>query len=135
MVCGVLPFQGKTEKEIKRAICKERLRYPEHIEPLLSKEIKNLIKRMLFKKTDKRIRIDDIYEHPWVTGEKLNKFNKRNTFGRDFGFSNLDENTIIEEEDQGGRRKREINLNKNLNCGSRAGFGPKKRFGGPGLKS
>ena len=68
MVCGVLPFNGKTEKEIKKAICKLRIKYPEHIEPLLSSEVKNLIKMMLMKKTDNRIRIDDIYEHPWVTG-------------------------------------------------------------------
>ena len=64
MVTGELPFMGTTEKEIKRKICKERLKYAPGMKEKLSPEIKDLIKQMLMKKVKNRINMEEVYEHP-----------------------------------------------------------------------
>ena len=64
MVTGELPFFGTTEKEIKRKICKERLRFKPEFAETLSIEVKDLIKQMLMKKVKMRINMERVYQHP-----------------------------------------------------------------------
>ncbi len=69
MICGEMPFQGDTEPAIIKDILYKRVEFPEDVKPLLSPEIKDLIKQMLMKKVYNRIIMDEIIEHPWFTGK------------------------------------------------------------------
>ena len=56
MVCGYLPFDGETNKELFKSILKCNPEYPAY----LSKECKNLIKSILVADPNNRITIEDI---------------------------------------------------------------------------
>ena len=56
MVCGYLPFDGETNKELYKSILKCNPEYPAY----LSKECKNLIKSILVADPNNRITIEDI---------------------------------------------------------------------------
>ena len=58
MVCGYLPFDGETNKELFKSILKCNPEYPAY----LSKECKNLIKSILVIDPNNRITIEDIKE-------------------------------------------------------------------------
>ena len=73
MVCGELPFQGKDNKDkfIAENIIKGEFSYPPEIAKKLSKEIKDLIKKILNANPAGRITLNEIYEHPWMHDKKL----------------------------------------------------------------
>lgn len=64
MLCGQLPFTGKTPNEVIEKIKKGIFEFPIEIE--LSTAVKDLIARMLTVDYKKRITINDIRSHPWV---------------------------------------------------------------------
>lgn len=71
MVCGELPFNGNSNKEIIKAICEGKFSYPPTIEKQLSREVKDLIQKILVVDPQERYTIADIERHPWYLGEKL----------------------------------------------------------------
>lgn len=77
MVCGELPFQGKDNKDkfIAENIIKGEFNYPPEVNKKLSKEIKDLIKRILQANPQTRISLNEIYEHPWMQDKKLPEYN------------------------------------------------------------
>lgn len=76
MVCGELPFQGKDNKEklIAENIIKGEYNYPPEVAKKLSKEIKDLIKRILNVNSLNRLTLNEIFEHPWVTEKKMPEY-------------------------------------------------------------
>lgn len=73
MVCGELPFQGKDNKDkfIIENIIKGEFNYPPDVNKRLSKEIKDLIKRILNVNPVNRMTLNEICEHAWVNEKKL----------------------------------------------------------------
>lgn len=73
MVCGELPFQGKENKDKLTAenIIKGEYGYPPEINKKVSKELKDLIKKILNTNPAARLTLNEIYEHPWMQEKKL----------------------------------------------------------------
>ena len=69
LVTGKLPFNGDSIKSIRDKIISEKLKFPDELE--ISKEIKNLLRKMLEKDYRKRIYMGDIYHHAWIKKEEL----------------------------------------------------------------
>eukprot|EP00826_Nyctotherus_ovalis_P037829 TRINITY_DN3488_c0_g3_i5.p1 TRINITY_DN3488_c0_g3~~TRINITY_DN3488_c0_g3_i5.p1 ORF type:complete len:366 (+),score=75.92 TRINITY_DN3488_c0_g3_i5:725-1822(+) len=66
MLCGCLPFTGKTSSEIISKIKTSSFDFPSTAE--LSAASKDLIKKMLAVDYKRRIVVEDIWKHPWVRG-------------------------------------------------------------------
>ncbi|KAJ1856790.1 MAP/microtubule affinity-regulating kinase 4 [Coemansia sp. RSA 1822] len=66
MLCGTLPFEGKSDKDIYAKISTGKFNIPSH----LSHEAQCLIKQMIAVDPALRINMVDIVKHPWT-----NKFN------------------------------------------------------------
>lgn len=64
MVIGELPFNGETEEEIVEQILKKKLKF-KNTKPI-SKEIRDLISKILTKDPEKRITMFDLQNHPWM---------------------------------------------------------------------
>ncbi|SPO42242.1 uncharacterized protein PSFLO_07725 [Pseudozyma flocculosa] len=63
MVVGRLPFDKDNFFEMYEAIKAEEPEYPSHLSP----ELKDLLQKLLRKDPEKRITIDEMRRHPWVT--------------------------------------------------------------------
>ncbi|EGR27894.1 protein kinase domain protein [Ichthyophthirius multifiliis] len=63
MLCGEFPFQGKNEKETFDKICKGQFQFKPTLK--LSKQIKDLICKMICVDLKKRIGISEALNHPW----------------------------------------------------------------------
>lgn len=66
MLFGILPFRADNVMDLYAKIVTEDFRYPETEEPL-DHDLCNLLGRMLCKSPQKRIKMDEIRQHPWVT--------------------------------------------------------------------
>jgi|ETNmetMinimDraft_14_1059893.scaffolds.fasta_scaffold117980_1 serine/threonine protein kinase len=73
LVCGKLPFNGKTVSEITTAIkeCNPRIPVEEGVR--ISYELRNLLGRLITY-PEYRIKMDEIMEHPWLKGEKIVRY-------------------------------------------------------------
>lgn len=71
MVCGELPFNGATNKEVKHKIIEGKYAFPSAVEKQLSPEIKDLIAKILVVDPEERYKITDIERHYWFLGEKM----------------------------------------------------------------
>lgn len=63
MLYGDIPFNGKSESDIIKAICTAKLQFP--TERVLSAEVKDLIGGMLQKDPQKRTKMQEIKYHKW----------------------------------------------------------------------
>ncbi|KAJ2712455.1 hypothetical protein H4R23_006153 [Coemansia sp. Cherry 401B] len=73
MLCGTLPFEGKTDKEVYAKISRGRFTMPTY----LSKEVQSLLKQMLTVDPMLRISMSGIVDHPWVNkyhNEPINNY-------------------------------------------------------------
>lgn len=64
MVIGELPFLGETEDEIVEQILKRKLKF-KNVKPV-SKELKDLLSKILTKDPEKRITMYELQTHPWM---------------------------------------------------------------------
>ena len=74
MMCGYLPFEDPDNDILFKKILAGRLHYPSHLSPLA----KDIMKRILVKDPEKRIKIEEIKEHEfYLIGKSLfeKKFN------------------------------------------------------------
>ncbi len=67
MVCGALPFLGKSAAEVTDKIKRADFCFPTG--PMLTHHFRSLIGRMLELDYNLRITVKEIREHPWVRGE------------------------------------------------------------------
>eukprot|EP00834_Sanchytrium_tribonematis_P001364 NODE_33_length_36935_cov_1.609241.p4 type:complete len:533 gc:universal NODE_33_length_36935_cov_1.609241:23310-21712(-) len=65
LIYGQVPFTAANEYELLDIIPKQELEFP----PGGSEECKNLLKKLLEKRWDKRITLDEIKVHPWIIKE------------------------------------------------------------------
>ena len=63
MVCGAVPFKANSMQDLYRNILKAEFTFPVQI----SREARDLIRRMLRRVPEERILIPEILSHPWVT--------------------------------------------------------------------
>lgn len=70
MVCGKLPFSDDHDSKIIDKICHGRIEYDEAGKKL-SREIRDLIAKMLEVDPEHRVAVYDILDHPWMMGQKL----------------------------------------------------------------
>jgi len=63
MLCGAVPFKANSMQELYRNIMKAEFSFPISI----SREAKDLIRRMLRREPEERILVPEILSHPWVT--------------------------------------------------------------------
>ena len=95
MVCGYLPFEGETNKELFKSIIECNPQYPD----FLSNNCKKLIKKILVVDFNKRIEIDEIQKSEfYLKGKKLCKKNY------DIDLEELDKKSYI-------NKKKESNKN------------------------
>jgi len=68
---GTPPFYGNSNRDICRAIVKQKLRFPPNVE--ISNGLKDFCYRALQKRWNKRMPMDEAIMHPWVIGVSANK--------------------------------------------------------------
>ena len=73
LVCGTLPFNGKTLKEITTAITKCNPRIPLEQGVRISFELRNLL-GCLITYPEYRITMGGIKQHPWIKGTKIFRY-------------------------------------------------------------
>ena len=66
MLCGMVPFKGRSITELKDSIVGQTLKYPKEAKRKLSREARHLIKIMLKKDPDQRANIEQVLRHPWL---------------------------------------------------------------------
>ena len=94
MLCGYLPFDHKNNNKLFKKILECKITYPKH----LSKESKDLIKKILVPNPSERITIAEIKKHPfYLKGKKI--FNSNFTIYQEIqsSSSDLDEDLYIDE--------------------------------------
>merc|ERR1719499_313011 len=64
---GSPPFYGQSNREICRAIVKQKLQFPEGSD--LSTSFKDFVGRALQKRWKKRLNVNEARQHPWVIGQ------------------------------------------------------------------
>lgn len=72
---GKKPFGGSKEKNLGRYICRNKVDFTHPRFQLVSSEGKDLLRKLLAKKSKKRIKTNEICDHPWF--EKKSNFLKR----------------------------------------------------------
>ena len=60
---GSPPFEAQGHSETYRRIAKVDLRFPSHI----SADARDLISKLLVKEPSKRLSLDNVLVHPWIT--------------------------------------------------------------------
>lgn len=63
MLCGFLPFEADSYPELGKKVCNDEPNYPSTLSP----NALDLLKRILDKDPNTRIKITEIYQHPFVT--------------------------------------------------------------------
>ncbi len=77
LLCGYPPFDGDSNKDIFRAILKNKLEFDEEEWGNISDEAKDLISKLLVKDPKKRIKIDQALNHSWF--EKWENYSDEET--------------------------------------------------------
>ena len=108
MIYDDLPFKGYKEDEIINNIKKLNIHPPDKAHhTLLSKSLKNLIKRMLNKNPFKRIKVNECLNHEWFTGipsnDDIDSMNSKT------------DKTDLNKEQNENIKIEEINTSKNYN--------------------
>ena len=65
ILCGYPPFNGKTSKEVINKVKREKISFEDLEWRNSSKEVKDLILRLLNRDLDKRITLDEALNHEW----------------------------------------------------------------------
>ena len=67
MLCGMVPFKGRSVTELRNNIINSPLKYPVEDKKKLSREARHLIKIMLRKDPKKRANLHQVLRHPWLS--------------------------------------------------------------------
>jgi calcium-dependent protein kinase len=72
ILCGYPPFNGKTSKEVINKVKREKISFEDLEWRNSSKEVKDLILRLLSRDLDKRITLDEALNHEWFNQTLFN---------------------------------------------------------------
>lgn len=67
LLSGILPFYGESASEVFEKVIRGNLRFPAGAFPEVSKEAKDLIRRMVCKDVGRRLSAEQVLRHPWIT--------------------------------------------------------------------
>ncbi|KAK4266140.1 hypothetical protein QN277_027106 [Acacia crassicarpa] len=67
MLSGNPPFDGETEVEIFEAVLRGNLRFPRQYFQSVSREAKDLLRRMICKDVCRRFSAEEVLSHPWFS--------------------------------------------------------------------
>ncbi len=67
LLSGMLPFDDEENREIARKVIYEPVSFKNRIWDFVSNDAKELIKGLLQKDRHKRITLEEVLNHPWVT--------------------------------------------------------------------
>lgn len=70
LITGLPPFYSRDTNKIFKSVLNEELNFPDK---LVSSEAKDLIRKLLAKDPEERLRIIEILKHPWITKLDTNK--------------------------------------------------------------
>ncbi|CAI7879655.1 unnamed protein product [Closterium sp. NIES-53] len=66
LLCGLPPFWGDTTEDVFKSILWQELDFETEPWPVVSTAAKDLVRRMLTRKFDRRITVSEILKHPWI---------------------------------------------------------------------
>lgn len=66
MLAGIPPFYGETVEEIFEAVLRGNLRFPPRLFRGVSKEAKDLLRKMICRDVSRRISAEQALRHPWI---------------------------------------------------------------------
>ncbi|GJP74599.1 hypothetical protein CLOP_g5159 [Closterium sp. NIES-67] len=66
LLCGLPPFWGDTTEDVFKSILWQELDFDTEPWPVVSTAAKDLVRRMLCRKYERRITIAEILKHPWI---------------------------------------------------------------------
>ncbi|KAJ4830818.1 Phosphoenolpyruvate carboxylase kinase 1 [Turnera subulata] len=66
MLAGIPPFYGETVEEIFEAVIRGNLRFPPRVFREVSKEAKDLLRKMICRDASRRISAEQALRHPWI---------------------------------------------------------------------
>ncbi|CAI5467623.1 unnamed protein product [Closterium sp. Yama58-4] len=66
LLCGLPPFWGDTTEDVFKSILWQELDFETEPWPVVSTAAKDLVRRMLTRKYDRRITVSEILKHPWI---------------------------------------------------------------------
>ncbi|CAI5474732.1 unnamed protein product [Closterium sp. Yama58-4] len=66
LLCGLPPFWGDTTEDVFKSILWQELDFETDPWPVVSTAAKDLVRRMLCRKYERRITVSEILKHPWI---------------------------------------------------------------------
>ncbi|KAL7553234.1 hypothetical protein ACHAWF_016495 [Thalassiosira exigua] len=73
MLCGYLPFNGRSKKEVFDAIKRGKLQLRSRDWSGTSKDAKDFVRRLLRSNPKRRMTIEQALQHPWIKNHKSNE--------------------------------------------------------------
>ncbi|XAR68536.1 Non-specific serine/threonine protein kinase [Bertholletia excelsa] len=70
LLCGVPPFWAETEQGVARAIIRSAIDFKRDPWPKVSRNAKDLVKKMLEPDPSKRLTVEQVLNHPWLQDAK-----------------------------------------------------------------
>jgi len=66
LLSGTLPFDDDDDREIARQTIHDEVDFSYHVWKKVSSEVKTMIKKLLDKDKDKRMKLEEVLQHPWL---------------------------------------------------------------------
>lgn len=66
LLCGYPPFNGETDDKIMKKVLKGKFKLDEEDQKDISKEAKDLVRKLLTFKPEDRINAAEALQHPWI---------------------------------------------------------------------
>lgn len=67
LLSGTLPFDDDDDREIARQTIHDEVDFSYHVWKKIGADVKSMIKRLLEKDKDKRMTLEEVLQHPWIT--------------------------------------------------------------------
>jgi len=74
MLAGQYPFEAKDSSSIREKVILGKFSFPSSIEKTISPEVIDLTHKLLTIDYKSRPTANDVMEHPWILGKKLQKY-------------------------------------------------------------
>lgn len=81
LLSGTLPFDDDDDREIARQTIHDEVDFSYHVWNTVPEEAKQLIRGLLEKDASKRTNLQDVLQHPWITGGESKILMKRRKSG------------------------------------------------------
>lgn len=66
LLSGTLPFDDDDDREIARQTIHDEVDFSYHVWKKIGADVKQMIKKLLEKDKDKRMKLEEVLQHPWI---------------------------------------------------------------------